>query len=514
MIWANVSWFQKRIRCAAVFAAHFVCAGTALAENVVFLSPDDAVVIEGQFVDFDGSVVTVLSDAGLVSFRADGMTCEGPECPNFESYVPRIRMVGAARMADVLLPSLIDAYARDLGWQVRENAKGFALSRSDGSPQLDIALTVAEPKAAFDEFIGHEADVLMSVRELSTTELSTAQSHGLGRLDRARQARILALDALVPVVDVASGRATIEMSTLTKAFAGTSDLFNVVTAQSLAGQMEGFEDRFMSPFGLSIGPDANTVDDIDTLLTDLGASPNRLALVPYGQTGTTQPLALSGPCGLQSQPAFLSLKTEDYPLTFPMFLYLPQRNRHPQVEAFLDWMRSPSAQLVIRRAGFVDLAAVPIPLADQGDRLAAAITSAGREIPLGELQRMIRILSPQVRMSSTFRFEPGSTRLDGQSRSNVMQLAQSVRDGRFGAKRLMFVGFSDGRGPAEANRDLSAARAEAVRRAVEAALGGNIPANVTLDVEAFGEALPMACDDTIWGQQTNRRVELWVGDLP
>ena len=46
------------------------------------------------------------------------------------------------------------------------------------------------------------------------------------------------------------------------------------------------------------------------------------------------------------------------------------------------------------------------------------------------------------------RFEAGSTRLDAQSRSNVLQLARDIRDGRH-----------DGRGPANANRDLAGARA-------------------------------------------------------
>jgi phosphate transport system substrate-binding protein len=41
-------------------------------------------------------------------------------------------------------------------------------------------------------------------------------------------------------------------------------------------------------------------------------------------------------------------------------------------------------------------------------------------------------------------------------------------------------------------------------------LGGQLPDTVQLQTEAFGEALPMGCDDTNWGQQTNRRVELWA----
>ena len=73
----------------------------------------------------------------------------------------------------------------------------------------------------------------------------------------------------------------------------------------------------------------------------------------------------------------------------------------------------------------------------------------------------------------------------------------------------MLVGFSDGRGAPVPNRDLSSARAEAVKRALVAVLG-SLPENVMIETEAFGEALPMGCDDTEWGRQSNRRVELWV----
>jgi phosphate transport system substrate-binding protein len=33
---------------------------------------------------------------------------------------------------------------------------------------------------------------------------------------------------------------------------------------------------------------------------------------------------------------------------------------------------------------------------------------------------------------------------------------------------------------------------------------------VDLKTEAFGEAMPMACDDSAWGRQVNRRVEVWL----
>jgi len=72
------------------------------------------------------------------------------------------------------------------------------------------------------------------------------------------------------------------------------------------------------------------------------------------------------------------------------------------------------------------------------------------------------------------------------------------------------VGFSDGDGPAAANRDIALRRADAVRRAVISAAETANFDRIEMGVDAFGEALPMACDDSAWGRQANRRVEVWV----
>jgi phosphate transport system substrate-binding protein len=115
-----------------------------------------------------------------------------------------------------------------------------------------------------------------------------------------------------------------------------------------------------------------------------------------------------------------------------------------------------------------------------------------------------------ARLTTTFRFETGSTRLDAQSRSNVEQLARALESGVYDARRLVFVGFSDGEGAASVNLEIATRRAEAVRNAV-LAMAETLPeGRVAIETEAFGEAMPMACDDTQWGAQVNRRVEVWV----
>ena len=242
----------------------------------------------------------------------------------------------------------------------------------------------------------------------------------------------------------------------------------------------------------------------------MATDPFALGIASFAETGRTRVLDLTGSCGFTVTASRRSVKTEDYPLTSPMFLYLPARRLPKLARDFLAYTRGPAAQIVIRRAGFVDQAPEEIPISQQGDRLANAIAVAGPETTLDEVQRMVASLRRKVRLTTSFRFEAGSSRLDAQSRSNVEQLARALEAGMYDARTLTFVGFSDGDGPAAANLDIARRRAEAVRDAVRAAAETVTPGRVALEVAAYGEALPMACDDSDWGRQVNRRVEIWL----
>ncbi|HKK98173.1 MAG TPA: OmpA family protein, partial [Marivita sp.] len=151
-----------------------------------------------------------------------------------------------------------------------------------------------------------------------------------------------------------------------------------------------------------------------------------------------------------------------------------------------------------------------ITLNAQGDRLANAVRVSQGEDGMDDLKRLVDTLSPLRRLSTSFRFEPGQTRLDAQSRSNVQQLSQAIEAGVYDGRHLIFVGFSDGEGPAAGNLQIARRRAQAVKQAVEGAVESSNLSQVRMAIDAFGEAMPMACDDTSWGRQVNRRVEVWV----
>ena len=254
-----------------------------------------------------------------------------------------------------------------------------------------------------------------------------------------------------------------------------------------------------------------THDDIAALVDAVALDPFAIGVTRYSEIGNARPLALVGACGFDLVASPLSLKTEDYPLTTPLFLYTPARRLPKTARDFLQYLGTPDAQRFVRRAGFVGQNVVPISVAAQGERLANAISRAGEEVGLADLQRMTAALTGRARLSLSFRFRAGSTALDAQSEANVRQLAELLEGGQFDGKELLFAGFSDGDGPAAANQSIALKRADAVMAAVRDAAPMMDGERVGLVADGFGEAMPMACDDSEWGRQVNRRVELWIG---
>ncbi len=516
--------------CAAGFAALFVAAAVmphgGAAQDVTLSSPDGAVEITGTLLGFDGEFYRVETVYGELTVDGSGVRCVGPGCPNLEAFVAELRLSGASSVGDMLLPALIEAFAMRSGYGIlsersdEDHVIHVLTEREDGTPVARFRIRATSTDEGFADLLADEADIAMAVREIRGAEARLAAAAGLGDLDAAGRSRVLALDALVPVVAPGNPLKAISMRELSRVFGGIIDNWKDLGGPDApitlhlrdagSGLAQAAEDRLLANAGLLLAGTALRHASDAELARAVADDPLALGLASLAETGNAQPLAIRGACGFTLRADRRTIKTEDYPLTAPLFLYLPAR-RLPKIgRDFLSYLRSAPAQIVIRRAGFVDQAPEEVPVAEQGDRFVNAIVQAGPEVGLAELQRMAETLAPMRRLTTSFRFRPGSARLDAQSLSNVEQLARALEEGRYDARRLVFVGFSDGQGPAAGNRRIAMDRAEAVRAAVVAAADGADPDRVTLDVEAFGEALPMACDDSAWGRQVNRRVEVWV----
>lgn len=509
--------------CAALFL--FGAITGLSAQDVTLTSHDGAVEISGTLKGFDGEFYRVDTVYGELTVDGSGVRCEGPGCPNLLDFVAELDFSGAATIGERLMPILLESFARRNGMVLtkEDTDDGFQAllkDRTTGRLKGRFYFHLTNTDEGFADLFADEADIAMAVREIRRDELKHGRDAGLGDLTSRGRARVLALDALVALIAPDNPVAHMSVDDLANVFGGkirnwkelggpdAPITLHLRDAKSGLGQ--AVEDRLLKPAGLTLAPGAVRHNSNGVLAEAIVRDPFGLAVASYAARGEAQALVLTGSCGFALAPARRSVKTEDYPLTTPLFLYLPARRLPKLAREFLSFMRSQPAQLVIRRAGFVDRQPEEIKLDSQGDRLANAMAAAGEEVTLDDLQEMISSLWGHKRLTTSFRFETGSVKLDAQSRSNVAQLARELEAGRYDGRRMIFAGFSDGEGPAKGNKAISERRAKAVQRAVIAAAETANFNRVDMVTTGFGEAMPMACDDSAWGRQVNRRVEIWV----
>lgn len=515
------------LQAAAYAALLFICStASVLSQDVTLTSRDGSIEIVGTLLGYDGEFFRVDSIYGELTVDGSGVLCTGPGCPDLQSYVAEITASGSPVLADTLLPALLSAFSiqQDYSMTRLDNVSEgqiFELAEK-GSDRIAARFRIFAHSSneAFADLMAEESNIALSLREIEPSEVIRGVEAGLGQLSAPGQNRVIALDALVPVVSRRNPVSEITIEDLAQIFAG-----RITNWQDLGGidapivkhfRNQGtavssvFERRVMIPLGQTPDPKIQRHNSNADLTAAVSTDPFAIGISTRATLGPTRSIGLTGGCGFRAEATPEALKSDDYPMTAPMFFYLPARRLPAVGREFLRFIQSPAAQIAILRAGFVDQGMSRIPISRQGDRLVNAIRAAGPETTLGDLQALVRELDGSRRLSVTFRFDGGSSRLTAQSRSNIALLARALETGTLGARELTFVGFSDGDGSATVNRKLSLQRAKSVLSAVVSEAATADFTRIDLQTRGFGEALPMACDDAEWGRQVNRRVEVWV----
>lgn len=216
---------------AAIGAALFGLSvpGPAQAQDVTLRSFDGAIELSGELIGFDGEFYRVESIYGPITVSAQGVQCAGPGCPGLDAFVAEARFAGAAVMADILMPALIEAFARDRGMTLaREiDARGrstFVLTReADRSVAARFTVAPGTTEDGITALLNREADLALALREISGVEQRAARTADQGEVALAGRVRVLAIDGLVPVVAQVSVTDRISMADLARVFAGEID---------------------------------------------------------------------------------------------------------------------------------------------------------------------------------------------------------------------------------------------------------------------------------------------------
>ncbi|MEP5762225.1 MAG: phosphate ABC transporter substrate-binding/OmpA family protein [Litoreibacter sp.] len=494
----------------------------AAAQDVTLSSRDGAIALDGTLLSYDGEFYRVETVYGVLTLDGEGVDCTGPGCPNLDAFIPEINLSGSRLMADVLIPALIQAFAERNGFSVIREVVDDSFStfilNDEARVRARFSLRASTTGEGYADLIAEEAQIALVVREPKSLEVEMAQSAGVGSLLKGRRARVIALDGLVLTVSTQQPLPDLSLAQIAGIFTGQISDWNELGGDSVPikvhapSQASGLTEAFVKRVLAGAEFDTGVIfhDDLETLVDTVADDPFAIGLTLLSEQGNARAVRIAGDCGYEQIVSSASLRTEDYPLTMPMMLYTPARRLPLLGREFLKFSTSPAANVIIRRSGFVDQTISSTGFDGEGTRLAHAVRVAGPEISLEELQRLVATLQDRRRLSTTFRFEGGATKLDVQSRENVARLSEAMELGVFDGKSLMFVGFSDGDGSPGANLTLSERRADAVMNDLRNTAEAADFKRVEMLTEAFGEALPMACDDAEWGRATNRRVEVWV----
>lgn len=494
--------------------------GTARAQPTVTLrSNDGATQVTGELLNYDGTTYKVRTGVGTITLQAAQVSCEGAGCPVKMAYGEHFGIAGSNLIGHSLMPALVEGYADTLGAHVvREvgsapDEEVMHLLDAKDREIVTVDLSAHGTASAFAAMAAGKAVIGLASRRMAGSEA------GLKGLADTANEHILALDGLILVVHPKNPVQALSLDQIAALFAGRIKSWAQLGGPDVAvklylpskgsGTLDSFQTMVMQPRGLALSSNAERVDGNAQLSDLVSIDPGGIGVTGFAFARAAKVLAIREQCGIVSRPTPFSIKAEEYPLSRRLYAYTVSQKIPSQARALLAYALSDTAQPIIADAGYVDRSIESQGINVQGARLVHSLTSP-EEFSLPLFREMLGELKDARRLSLTFRFRRGSTNLETRSQSEATRFAHSLAAGDYAGKDVLLVGFADSVGPFEVNRGLAQRRAEAVLAALKAAVPDGALADVSIQVQSYGELTPVGCNETREGRQLNRRVEVWV----
>ncbi len=476
----------------------------------------------GELVDFDGRAYRIRTSLGTFSVASNGVVCKGESCPQRLSQ--SMPITGPEELTTGLMPSLVHAFATDQNIELTpaKDSNDFKLVMADGF-STDVLFKTQSSTRSIEQLMTDQSGLAVTTRAVNSGELEAFKQRGIEDLETDQLENVIALDGLMIIVSPDNPIQMISLNDVARIYAGQitnwSELGGanrpIAVYKRSANSSTGttFQEMVMDPRQANISEGAIQLKTDEDVAQWVNGSPNGIGFVSYAHASDAKPLAILGECGVQTPANSFTIKTEEYPLTRRIYMY--RTNDRPLLPEgdFWSFSASAAAQRIVTETGFVDQQVTSLSSNNQGTRFMATLLEAGKEFPVEDAQNMVKELLAAERLSLTFRFKQGSSRLDTRGEEDVQRLAQLLSDDRMLNKELVFIGFTDAIGPNDLNQALSEARAASVVKAVRRLAGKEALQNLRLTARGFGEMSPLGCNEDASGRRINRRVEVWVRDL-
>lgn len=513
---------RKRLTLAACMVATPL---VAQAEPVTISSKDNAVSISGDLISFDDDVYVLDTDIGELRLSRAATNCEGDSCPTLTTNLDLSVAVNEAKTAG-LLQVIVNGFAtsRNLtglsvpdanGVVARIDLQNFETNTNSG--KVDVTLQPSE--AAFSQLISNQVDLTITKVPVSAAVAEGVVAAGGTDLRDLSRERIIALDAVVPVVHPNNPVRSISLEELALIASGRISNWAELGGDDAPIQMllpaEGssldvaFSELVLDPNRVRLRRTAERAESESQAAAVVAQNEAAITVTSLSDAGEAHVLPIRQTCGPLAYATDFAIKAEEYPLSRRVFAYTGDASQSATGAAFIDYLSSPEAQPLIKNAGYVDQTVVTEPISLQGTRMTSAILSANNNATLGLVQNFSRDLATAERLSTTFRFTSGSAQLDNKSLEDVQRMVTFLGGPEARNRDILIIGFTDDVGRFDLNERLALLRATSLRDALVSNVGGDALSG-RMSVSSYGPLAPVGCNESADGRESNRRVEIWL----
>ncbi|MEO0913210.1 MAG: phosphate ABC transporter substrate-binding/OmpA family protein [Pseudomonadota bacterium] len=495
------------------------------AAEVTLRTTDGSLSLTGDLQEFDGKVYRISTLIGLLEIDVASVTCEGAGCPELDLKTEFAIAVGDG-VNNALLANLLEEYAFQQEMTAEQKISGggaSALDMMDDSDEVMVSVSVeqTDTPGALSKLIDGSAAIALTTRPVGGEEINAFTQAGFSDPSLPGQETVIALDALVPVVAPGNKVSSLTLEQLSLVAAGRirnwSELggedapIRMILPEDDSSTFETFNRLVIDANRTRVANAVERVASEEDLADEVARDPNALGVVSLSSRRNADVVPIRRVCGPLAKATPFSVKSEEYPLTRRVFMYVSGAPVASRITDLIAFAGSGAAQDAIQSVGFVDQGITASDIDNQGIRLAAGLLAATNTSSLLQLQAFSQELVDAQRLSTTFRFTTGSSRLDNKALGDVSRMVSFLQSEDAADKEILIIGFTDAIGREDLNVLLGQSRAEQVRDSILAEAAGGLDES-RMRVLSYGPLAPIGCNETPEGRSINRRVEIWVRD--
>lgn len=410
------------------------------------------------------------------------------------------RLHGSNTIGEKLAPALLEAFLTQQGvtqfsWKKGKNLVERELHFIENGNNKVIELHAHGSSTAFTDLKLAKADIGMASRRIKAPEIQEL-SASLGSLDQVGNEHIIGLDGLAIIVNQNNTIKKVSTEALAKIFSGEINNWSqlggedrtitIYSRDSHSGTWDTFKNLVLKKYKKQLSPEAIRFESSSELSAKVSQDESAIGSIGLNYVLHNKALAIAASKDTTAIfPTRFTISTEDYALARRLYFYTPT-SASSLVKSFAQFAISAKGQDIVAATGLIS------------QNIKLEETYLQSDAP----EQYSHYVKNGKRLSLNFRFDYATKDLDNKGKRDLQRLVTFME--QHPGRRLALLGFSDSVGAKLKNQSLSLKRAKSVE--LELTSRG-IP---VMSVEGFGEALPIANNNTEAGRKRNRRVEVWL----